>query len=92
VKFVTYRANQLASHLYHLRVGPDQPVGLCVNRSADMIAAMLGIPGWRRFGVPLDPDYRPSGCPLRCKTGLVVLVVQQQTAKVLPPFAGRAWC
>src|SRR6185437_583137 len=37
------RANQLAHHLQRQGIGPDQLVGLCVNRSADMLVTMLGI-------------------------------------------------
>ncbi len=37
------RANQLARHLRKLNVGPDVPVGLCVERSIDFVVGMLGI-------------------------------------------------
>jgi amino acid adenylation domain-containing protein len=51
------RANQLAHHLLKLGVGPDSLVGICVQRSPDLIVGLLGI--WKAGGayVPLDPQY-----------------------------------
>jgi amino acid adenylation domain-containing protein/non-ribosomal peptide synthase protein (TIGR01720 family) len=37
------RANQLARRLQQLGVGPDVPVGLCLERSIDFVVCMLGI-------------------------------------------------
>lgn len=51
------RANQVANQLQRCGVGPETLVGLCVDRSAEMIIAILGI--WKSGGayLPLDPDY-----------------------------------
>ncbi|WP_030840413.1 amino acid adenylation domain-containing protein [Streptomyces hygroscopicus] len=51
------RADRLARRLTAHGVGPDTLVGLCVGRSAGMIAAVLAV--WRAGGVcvPLDPGY-----------------------------------
>ena len=51
------RANQLAHHLRSLDVGPDVPVGLCVERSLEMVVGMLGILKAGGAYVPLDPSY-----------------------------------
>ena len=37
------RANQLARYLQKLGIGPEQTVGICLERSAEMIVAVLGI-------------------------------------------------
>ncbi|NUY05945.1 AMP-binding protein [Paraburkholderia sp. JPY169] len=37
------RANRLAHHLIALGVRPDQPVGICVERSAAMVVGLLAI-------------------------------------------------
>ena len=51
------RANALASELRALGVGPGVPVGLCVNRSWEMLAGLLGILKAGGCYVPLDPAY-----------------------------------
>ena len=49
------RANQLAHHLRSLGVGPDILVGLCMERSLEMVVALLGILKAGGAHVPLDP-------------------------------------
>ena len=51
------RANQLSHRLKGMGVGPDVLVGLCVERSVEMIVAMLGILKAGGAYVPLDPSY-----------------------------------
>lgn len=54
------RANQLAHHLSTLGVGPNVLVGLCVERSLDMVIGLLGILKAGGAYVPLDPSYPPD--------------------------------
>ncbi|MDJ1181649.1 amino acid adenylation domain-containing protein [Roseofilum sp. BLCC_M143] len=51
------RANQLACYLQGLGVEPEVLVGLCVERSLEMVIAMLGILKAGGAYVPLDPAY-----------------------------------
>jgi hypothetical protein len=51
------RANQVAHHLRSLGVGPDTLVGICVERSLEMIVGFLGILKAGGAYVPLDPSY-----------------------------------
>ncbi|RKG65329.1 amino acid adenylation domain-containing protein, partial [Corallococcus sp. CA054B] len=51
------RANQLAHHLLALGVGPDVPVGVLFERSAEQLIAILGILKAGGCYVPLDPQY-----------------------------------
>jgi amino acid adenylation domain-containing protein len=51
------RANQLASHLLALGVGPEVLVGLSAPRSIEMVVAILAILKAGGAYLPLDPDY-----------------------------------
>ncbi len=51
------RANQLAHHLRALGAGPETIVALCVERSFDMVVALIAILKAGAAYLPLDPDY-----------------------------------
>ena len=51
------RSNQIAHHLQALGVGPEIPVGICLEPSADMIVGLLGILKAGGVYLPLDPAY-----------------------------------
>jgi amino acid adenylation domain-containing protein len=51
------RANQLAHYLQHIGVGPNVLVGLCLERSVDLVVGLLGILKAGGAYVPLDPTY-----------------------------------
>ena len=51
------RANQVAHYLREQGVGPDTLVGLCVERSLEMVVGLLGILKAGGAYVPLDPSY-----------------------------------
>ncbi|HEY2737971.1 MAG TPA: amino acid adenylation domain-containing protein, partial [Thermoanaerobaculia bacterium] len=51
------RANRLARSLWRLGVGPESRVGLCVERSPEMVVALLGILKAGGAYVPLDPAH-----------------------------------
>src|SRR6266568_4366315 len=50
------RANQLAHWLRKRGVGPDVLVGICVDRSVEMVVGLLGIMKAGGAYVPIDPD------------------------------------
>ena len=51
------RANQLAHHLRRLGVGAEVVVGLCVERSLEMLVGLVGILKAGGAYLPLDPSY-----------------------------------
>ncbi|PHM06510.1 AMP-binding protein, partial [Nostoc sp. 'Peltigera malacea cyanobiont' DB3992] len=51
------RANQLAHYLRRLGVGTETLVGICVERSIEMVVGLLGILKAGGAYVPLDPTY-----------------------------------
>jgi len=54
------KANQLARHLRDGGVVPDDLVGICVERSLEMVVGLLGILKAGAAYLPLDPHYPPE--------------------------------
>nr|ALT22102.1 nonribosomal peptide synthetase [Anabaena sp. XPORK13A] len=51
------KANQLAHYLQQLGVKPETLVGICVERSLEMVIGLLGILKAGGAYVPIDPNY-----------------------------------
>ncbi|HEY0739722.1 MAG TPA: condensation domain-containing protein, partial [Herpetosiphonaceae bacterium] len=51
------RANQLAHYLHRLGVGPESLVGVCADRSPDLLVSLLAVLKAGGAYVPLDPAY-----------------------------------
>ncbi|HEX6717999.1 MAG TPA: amino acid adenylation domain-containing protein [Pyrinomonadaceae bacterium] len=97
-KWLTYHdlnkcANQLAHYLRKLGVGPDVLVGLCVERSLEMIVGMLGILKAGGAFVPLDPAYPPARLDFVLRdTQTPIALTQQHLVERLPEFGGHVVC
>ena len=79
------RANQLAHHLRRLGVEPEVRVGLCVERSLEMVVGLLGILKAGGVYVPLDPTYPRERLTFMLEDAeTTVLVTQQQLLERLP--------
>ncbi|HEU4873422.1 MAG TPA: condensation domain-containing protein, partial [Pyrinomonadaceae bacterium] len=80
------RANQLAHHLRSLGVGPESPVGILMERSVEMVMALLGVLKAGGAYVPLDPEYPVERLRFMLEDAQVsVLITQQRLAALLPP-------
>jgi non-ribosomal peptide synthetase component F len=87
------RANQLAHYLRALGIGPEVCVGLCMERSLELVVGLLGILKAGGAYVPLDPTY-PKGrlSFMLSDTQVSVLVTQQKIVTHLPEHALRLVC
>ena len=80
---LTYRelnakANQLAHHLRDLGVGPEVLVGVCVERSLEMVIGLLGILKAGGAYLPLDPETPPQRLAFMLADSQVRLVLTQR--------------
>ncbi|MBI1924147.1 amino acid adenylation domain-containing protein [Candidatus Poribacteria bacterium] len=87
------RANQLAHHLQSLGVGPEVLVGICVERSIEMVVGLLGILKAGGAYVPLDPAYPQERLAFMLKDSQVkVLLTQEKWVEKLPEHQARVVC
>ena len=85
------RSNRLAHYLCKLGVGPEVVVGLCVERSLEMVIGLLGILKAGGAYLPLDPSYPAERLAHMLADGSVqVLVTQAGLEAVLPTNQARA--
>ncbi|MDP9897765.1 amino acid adenylation domain-containing protein, partial [Variovorax boronicumulans] len=78
------RANQLAHHLIAQGVGPDVRVGVCLERSFDLVIALLGVLKAGGAFVPLDPDYPADRLAFMLEDSALPVVVSHHQLP-LPP-------
>lgn len=87
------RANQLAHYLRTLGVGPDVMVGLCVERSPEMLIGLLGIQKAGGAYVPLDPAFPPDRLAFYAEDSkMPVLVTQQSLLGHVPAPQAQVVC
>jgi amino acid adenylation domain-containing protein len=79
------RANQLAHHLVKLGVGPKTLVGICVERSLEMVVGLLAILKAGGAYVPVDPAFPADRIAFMLEDAEApVLLTQQRLAGNLP--------
>ena len=79
------RAAALARELVALGVRPDRPVGICAERSLELIVGLLAILKAGGAYVPIDPDYPSERLRFVLEdTGASVLLTQKRLLKRLP--------
>lgn len=87
------RANQLAHYLQKFGVGPEVLVGICVERSVDMLVGLLGILKAGGAYVPLDPEYPQERLAFMLEdTQAPVLLTQRHLLERLPRSSARVIC
>jgi amino acid adenylation domain-containing protein len=84
-----HRAGVLMEHLRARGVGPEEVVGLCIDRSEDMVAALLGILKAGAAYLPLDPGYPRERLFFMIEdAGLRILLTREGLGEALPPRPG----
>lgn len=87
------RANQLAHFLQSLGVGPDVLVGICVERSLDMIVGLMGVLKAGGAYVPMDPNYPTERLGFMIEDAQTpILLTQEKCLAVLPEHNARVIC
>lgn len=81
------RANQLAHSLRGLGVGPEKIVGICVERSPEMIISLLATLKAGGAYLPMDPDYPAERLALMVEDSRTPIIITQ--AKFAEKFTGQ---
>jgi natural product biosynthesis luciferase-like monooxygenase protein len=87
------RANQLAHYLCGLGVGPELPVGICLDRSLDLMVGLLGTLKAGGAYLPLDPALPKERLAYMIEDARVsVVLTRERLIEKLPPHSAMAIC
>ncbi|KZL47818.1 non-ribosomal peptide synthetase [Nodularia spumigena CENA596] len=87
------RANKIAHYLQSLGVKPETLIGICVDRSLEMIAGLLGILKAGGAYVPIDPAYPQERiAEIIADTQLGILLTQNRFQEKLTGYSGQTIC
>jgi amino acid adenylation domain-containing protein len=87
------RANQLAHRLRKLGIGPDVLAGVCMERSLEMVVALLAVLKAGGAYVPLDPAYPRERIGLMiADAGMPVILAQSRFAELCGGAGSRLVC
>ena len=87
------RANQLAHYLQSLGVKPETLVGICIERSLDMIIGLLGVIKAGGAYVPIDPSYPQERiAEILADTQLGILLTQDKFPNQRLDYTGKTIC
>lgn len=79
------RANQLAHHIQKLGVRPETCVGICIERSLEMLVGLLAIVKAGGAYVPLDPSYPADRLAhIQADSQLAAVLTLQKFESLLP--------
>ncbi len=96
-KQLTYRelnqqANKIANHLKTMGVGPEVLVGICVERSLEMVVGLLGILKAGGAYVPLDPAYPKDRLSHMLSSQVSVVLTTEKLIAQLPKQTVHVVC
>ncbi|WP_247263195.1 MULTISPECIES: non-ribosomal peptide synthetase [Pseudomonas] len=79
------QANRIAHRLIGLGIGPDDRVAICVDRSLEMVAGLMGILKAGAAYVPLDPDYPIDRLTYMLENCAPAVVLSQEALRAVLP-------
>ena len=91
-KELNAQANQLARYLQKLGVGPEVLVGICIDRSLEMVVGLLGILKAGGAYVPLDPAYPKERLTFMLSDSQVSMLLTQQRLVEYLPYVDLVVC
>ncbi len=84
------KANQLAHYLIRAGVQPEVKVGICMDKSLEMIVAVLGVMKAGGAYVPIDPAYPQERIAYMLEdSGVPILLTSAEVRASLPEFSGN---
>ena len=84
------RANRIAHRLRLLGAGPEARVGVCMRRTPEMVAALLGVLKSGAAYVPLDPAYPPARLEAILRAaGATAVLADTASRAAFPAESGR---
>jgi amino acid adenylation domain-containing protein len=87
------RANALAERLRASGVGAESRVGVCAERSSEMVVALIGVLKAGGAYVPLEPTYPAERLSYMLADAEVsVLLTQERLLETLPPHDAEVIC
>jgi amino acid adenylation domain-containing protein len=87
------RANQLAHHLISLGAAPDALIALCLERSTEMVVALLAVLKAGAAYLPLDPAYPEERLSFMLSDAQAgIIITQQHLLDALPPHKAQVIC
>lgn len=92
-KQLNQEANRLAHGLIKQGVLPGMVIGLCIERSIDMVVALLGIMKSGGVYLPLDPDYPPERLAFMIEnSGCAMVLTLKALMSRLPGDRQKVFC
>ncbi len=87
------RANQVAQFLRERGIGPESLVAVCMERTAEVVVALLGVLKAGAAYVPIDPTYPKERLGFMLQdSGSKVLLTQERLLDNLPEHASEVVC
>ncbi|HLL45674.1 MAG TPA: condensation domain-containing protein, partial [Longimicrobiaceae bacterium] len=87
------RSDHLARQLRRMRVGPETRVGICAERSVELVVALLSVLRAGGAYVPLDSSYPAERLAYMLEdSGVPVLLTQERLLERLPAHRAQVVC